>query len=83
MLKKKRESKTKKGTKNYKINWQTKFKISINTCLPIIIFKANGLNAGSKDIEWQIGEESGDNNTHINTRGFKIKSIKKDKNTTQ
>lgn len=31
--------------------------------------------------EWQIGEESGDNNTHINTIRFKIKSIKKDKNT--
>lgn len=45
----KRESKKKKGTKNYKINWQTKFKISVNTCLPMIILKANGLNAGSKD----------------------------------
>ena len=108
-----------------------KFNIFINTCLWIIILKANGLNAGSKDMEWQIGEkarihivffaykrlhlkqkkkknpleilvyfqlkvkiwkryflqmeiqESGNSNIHINTIGFKTKSIKKDKNTVQ
>ena len=39
----------KKGTKEkHRINWKTRFKMAINTCLSIIILNGNGLNAPIK-----------------------------------
>ena len=46
---------TKKRKEKHRINWKTRFKMTIITYLSIITLNVNGLNAPIKDTEWQIG----------------------------
>ena len=61
IIKLQKEKQKEKGTKKkYKIHWKTRFKMAINTYLPIIILNVNGLNAPMKRhkvADWIIKQE--------------------------